>query len=84
MGLLGGCLSVFGGLFVLGLILSRFGTNTTSTNSTSSAPTAKPNPKIEAMSDVKLDFTWSKTGFDNIRQANFRVHDNSDYDIKDF
>ena len=36
------------------------------------------------MENVKLAFTWHKTGFDSGMEANFTVQNNSEYSIKDF
>jgi hypothetical protein len=38
---------------------------------------------VEALSKVNLSFTWTKTGFDNVMEANFTVQNNSDYTVKD-
>jgi len=50
-------------------------------------PSATKAPSKPRRSDVldavKLDFTWTKTGFDNIMEATFTVSNGSKLDIKD-
>ncbi len=40
--------------------------------------------KQTALSQVKLDFKWSKGGFGSVMEADFVVKNDSDYSIKDF
>ena len=83
MGSLGGCLTVFGVLFALGLI-AQIGTYLSSTGTNPATNRERSDPKVVVIPQVKLSFTWSKGGFDNVMEANFTVQNNSDVDIKDF
>jgi hypothetical protein len=40
-------------------------------------------PKGDLMRRVKLEFTWSKTGFDNVMEANFSIKNPTQYSFKD-
>jgi hypothetical protein len=55
--------------------------------SRANAPSATKAPskarKRDVLDAVKLDFTWSKSGFDNIMEATFTVNNQSKRDIKD-
>ncbi len=65
-------------LWAVGYFAGNPGTSTTSTASAK----REPSPKQLAMDNVKLDFSWGKTGFDNIMEADFTVTNNSQYQIK--
>jgi len=54
-------------------------------DSTSTRPKAQVpiNPKQEAMSQVKLDFTWSTDELGSLMFANFSIENNSSYTVKD-
>jgi len=54
----------------------------TSTSSTASVK-REPSLKEMAMNKVELDFSWSKTGFDNIMEGTFTITNNSQHQIKD-
>lgn len=43
----------------------------------------KPSSKEVALKNVTLDFSWSKTGFDSVMEADFKITNNSRYQIKD-
>ena len=50
---------------------------------TSSPPRATETSKDKAMRAIKLDFKWSKSGFDNVMMADFTIINPSNYKIKD-
>jgi len=82
-----GCLTIFlivFGVAVLGHMFSSKSPDGTASTSDSrvSAP-APPDPKQVALSEAKLDFSWSKGGFDTVMLADFVIHNNSEYTIKD-
>ena len=80
-----GCLLTFlvlFGLAVLGKLVSSPNTPVNSDSSTSATATA--DPRATALPEVKLNFSWKKGGLDDIMIADFVVHNNSDYTIKDF
>ena len=72
-----GCLVVFLGLIILGVISSSLH------HSEDGGTTPKVDPKSTALSQVSLKFHWTKEGFDNIMQADFTIKNDSAYDIKD-
>jgi len=39
--------------------------------------------KEAALSNMTLDFTWSKEGFGNVMEANFTVHNKNAFTVKD-
>jgi len=59
-------------LFVVGLFSGKSGT----TKRTAS-------PKEVAMENVELNFSWAKTGFGSVMEADFTIINNSNYRIKD-
>ena len=69
-------------IFVVLLAVGYFSGNPGTGSSTSSSK-QEPSPKKVAMENVKIDFSWGKTGFDNVMEANFTVTNNSQYQIKD-
>ncbi len=60
-------------------------------NSSTPTPTPEPTlvipqrltPREEALSLTKLQYTWEKTGFGSVMEANFIIDNRSDYTIKD-
>ena len=70
--------AIFLGLWFIGFISGQ---------STSSTPTPaakyEPSPKEKALAATELEFSWGKTGFGSIMEANFTIKNNSDYNIKD-
>jgi len=63
--------------------LSSGPSSVTSQPNTSPAPKPQPTPKEIALSKTKLDFSWTKGGFDNVMEADFTITNNSQYAIKD-
>ena len=68
--------TIFIGLWFIGYLANP-------DSSTSSLTSNAPSPKEIARKNIKLDFSWTTEGFGNIMEANFTVHNNSKYDIKD-
>jgi hypothetical protein len=56
--------------------------SSSSGSATPSAPRG-PSPKEAAISNTKLDFTWSKEGFGNVMEANFTINNKNDFAVKD-
>jgi hypothetical protein len=73
------------GLMVLGFIGYISGNNTGSTvTSTATQSPAPAGPtKAATINNVKLDFSWSKAGYDNIMKANFTFTNKNTYPVKD-
>lgn len=42
-----------------------------------------PSIKEKTISNTQLDYVWTKEGFGTFMEANFVIHNNNDYDIKD-
>lgn len=42
-----------------------------------------PSPKELALKNTELDFSWSKSGFGSVMEADFTIKNNSQYDVKD-
>ncbi|MDV5201993.1 hypothetical protein [Acinetobacter baumannii] len=40
-------------------------------------------PKEDALKNTVLDYDWSKGGFDSVMLVDFKIKNNSKYDIKD-
>jgi hypothetical protein len=72
-----GCLGLIGFVIVVGIFSSS---DSPTTSSRSSART--PSPKEQALAQVKLNFTWSKSEF-GIMTADFTVRNPTQYRIKD-
>lgn len=70
-------------IFIAIWAIGYFSGDPGSTSSKSTSAARAPSPKQVAMDNVELDFTWGKTGFDNMMEANFTVINNSQYEIKD-
>jgi len=68
----------FIGFAVLGSVTG----NKSGGSGTSSSP-AVAGPEDVALQATKLEFTWEKTGFDNIMVGNFTITNGSQYTIKD-
>ena len=73
-----------------GLAGTSGGTGSSSATSISGAGAATSDPSPTAadikemlIRDTKLDFAWSKGGFDSIMMADFTVHNSSQYRFKD-
>ncbi|MCE5997392.1 zinc ribbon domain-containing protein [Acinetobacter nosocomialis] len=45
--------------------------------------TRELSPKEEALKNTALDYNWAKAGFDNVMLVDFKITNNSKYDIKD-
>lgn len=69
---------MFGGFLLIGII-----------NSSNDAlrkkpiPTSAKNTKSEIASKLELDFSWRKEGFGSVMEADFKIVNNSEEDIKD-
>lgn len=69
---------ILGGLLLIGII-----------NSPTDAPRKEPIPKSpkdtksDIASKLKLDFSWRKEGFGSVMEADFKITNNSEEDIKD-
>jgi hypothetical protein len=82
---------VFFGLLLIGLFTNNSNEHkiSTSTGLPADAGSSKDSSsyrdeKREALNAVTLDFTWSKTGFGNVMEANFTITNASTRDLKDF
>ena len=51
--------------------------------SSSSSSTRELSPKEDALKNTVLDYDWSKGGFDSVMLVDFKIKNNSKYDIKD-
>jgi hypothetical protein len=74
-----GCLVII----IIAFLSSVFssGSNLSAPSSTS-AP-EPPSPREQALSMLKLDYEWSKAGFDNVMIANFTITNPTSYMVKD-
>ncbi|GAC1374131.1 MAG: hypothetical protein NVSMB40_11090 [Aquirhabdus sp.] len=72
----------FFGLFILGSIV---GGNESSSNGTNSSTSSESSlsPKEMAIQKMKLDFDWSKGGFDSIMMLDLKINNSSKVDVKD-
>jgi RNA polymerase subunit RPABC4/transcription elongation factor Spt4 len=75
-----GCGSVILVLIIIGVVSSALHHTDTGVSN----PQPIVDPKAVALSQVSLDYTWSKGGFGNVMEATFTVKNNSAYNIKDF
>lgn len=68
---------------IIGVVVMAniFGESNNSDGSSASSPISD---KQQALNDVKLDFNWSKGGFDSIMMVDLKVQNNGQRDIKDF
>jgi RNA polymerase subunit RPABC4/transcription elongation factor Spt4 len=73
-----GCLVII----ILGVIGSLVSSNGT-TGSSSSSTVPAQSPKEQTLSQVKLDYSWSKGGFDNVMLASFTITNPTSRPIKD-
>ena len=65
--------------------LLRVGGNATRETGSLGSPSAtRVDPKAVLLRDVKLDFKWSKGGFDNVMVTDFTLHNPTQYSFKDF
>lgn len=58
-------------------------TCTTAYEQSSGTATDQQGEKIQLLNQMDIDFKWSKTGFDNIMQANFTITNNNPTAVKD-
>ncbi len=73
-----GCLSLIIGLLIIGAVvgqLNKIGGN--------SSQSGTQSPEETALSQIKLDYSWRKGGFDSVMEANFTITNNSQYNVKD-
>ena len=73
-------------LAVVGSALSPRSTSTSAARSTASDSPRQPSPRElkEAIRDqIKLDWEWQNGGFGNVMEADFKITNGSDHDIKD-
>lgn len=70
-------------LFALCVGYIASGPSTTTTSLGSSSAKSQASVRDVAIKETKLDFSWSKAGFENIMEANFTIQNKSRYDIKD-
>lgn len=70
------------GLLVFGILAAGSG-DSGSSGPSSNNPSA-PSAKDMLLEQVKLDFHWSKGGFDNIMMADFTINNPTDHSFKDF
>jgi hypothetical protein len=75
-----GCLLAILGLILIGALGSVM--RHQAEDGSAGSPTV--NPKTTALSQVKLDYKWRKSGFGNVMEADFTLKNDSDHDIKDF
>ncbi|CAI3129912.1 double zinc ribbon family protein [Acinetobacter baumannii 1598530] len=64
-------------LFIIGIIAGG-GEGSSSSNSTKEL-----SPKEDALKNTVLDYDWAKGGFDSVMLVDFKIKNNSKYDIKD-
>jgi hypothetical protein len=76
-------LKIFLILFALFLIGKLSAPDKPSYRSSQSAEAPSMSPKEAALAAVKLDFAWSKGGFENIMMADFTIDNKGERDIKD-
>lgn len=74
-----GCLTIIV-LFVLGSMVSSGGSGSGSGGADAPPPAS---PKEQALSQVKLDFAWSRGGFENVMMADFTITNPTPYTLKD-
>jgi len=70
-------------LGVAAMIVLAAGSGDSGSTVTPTSPTTADVLKKTVQSQLSLDFTWTKTGFDNIMEATFVVKNDSDYPVKD-
>ena len=70
-------------LVILGKFLGTPENSQKLNTASSSPPRSTETSKEKAMRAIKLDFKWSKSGFDNVMMADFTIINPSDYTIKD-
>ena len=73
-------------LAILGSALSPHSTSTLASGSASSGSPRALSPrelKEEIRDQIKLDWKWQKSGFGNIMEADFKITNGSNHDIKD-
>jgi hypothetical protein len=81
--------SLWGTIFVILIVLIAIGSlgrkQTSVEQGTSTTPPPAPllTPKEEALGQVKLDFEWSKGGFDNIMMVDFVITNPTAHRLKD-
>ena len=83
--------SVFTWLLIIIISIWFIGLFSSAPTSTRSKTSSTPSKSIElkqstkeiAMDNIKLTFTWKKSGFDNIMEANFIISNSSGYEVKD-
>jgi RNA polymerase subunit RPABC4/transcription elongation factor Spt4 len=76
-----GCLVII----VIALLVNVFSSNSdlsTPSSSSNSAPES-PSSKEQALSLLRLDYEWSKEGFENVMVANFTITNPTSYAVKD-
>lgn len=69
---------ILGGLLLIGIINSP-----NDVPRKESIPTSPKNTKSEIASKLELDFSWRKEGFGSVMEADFKIINNSEEDIKD-
>jgi hypothetical protein len=73
------------GLWVIGVVVagaSRGGSGTSSTSG-SATPIVEKTPKEQVSENLKLDYRWTKAGFDNIMELTGSITNKSAFAIKD-
>ncbi|HEY7640199.1 MAG TPA: hypothetical protein VH814_10775 [Steroidobacteraceae bacterium] len=69
-------------ILIIFIAVAYFSSDLQNGTSGTSAP-RPPSPHEIAAQGIKLDYNWSKVGFDNVMEATFTVANGSQYPIKD-